>query len=396
MYIIKPFIGLEAEGRICFRLALEAYLNLAQIRWADLVVFCRNVEPRYHYILDYILEQKLPFIYDIDDNLFLVPEQVEDGEYYRQPERIAQLEKYLRSASLVRVYSRPLREQAQRYNPEVRQVDPVLDWKLIHTVEKTTQDRTVRLVYATSRKDDYLFPIFTDSLRRLLREYPDKTEMHFLGFQPSGFQGFANVHYSKFNPNYDQFMRRFSSMGFDIGLAPMLDDDFHRSKTNTKFREYGACGIAGIYSKVDLYASCVKDGETGLLVENQPDDWYQAMVRLVEDLRLRACIGSAARGEIQRLYSQERFQEVWWQQIKDVLENPGYRENGVSENLVRLQSKIDPETQSVPSILTIWYTKLLRGLQLLRAGNLRRSVTNGRVHLSNLWWLFKINYLRRV
>jgi len=191
-------------------------------------------------------------------------------------------------------------------------------------------------------------------------------------------------------------MRQFSSTGFDIGLAPMLDDDFHRSKTNTKFREYGACGIAGIYSNVALYASFVKDGETGLLAENRPEAWYHAMVRLVNDPELRARIGGSARREIQHLYSQERFQAVWWQQIKGVLENPPLREAGLSENQVRLQPETGPALQTAPSTLVIWSTKLRRGLQLLKAGNIRRSMINSRVHITNLWWLFKINRLKRL
>src|SRR5690606_35122112 len=130
----------------------------------------------------------------------------------------------LQSASLVRVYSQLLQERVRTLNPNVCQVTPALDWGVVRSSARSAQDR-VKIVYATSRRDDYLFPIFTEALRRLMRTYPDQVEMHFWGFQPAGFRRVPNVYTRRFDPNYNAFMRRFSSAGFDIGLAPMLDDD---------------------------------------------------------------------------------------------------------------------------------------------------------------------------
>src|SRR5512141_325899 len=108
MYIIKPFLGLEAQGRIETRIELETYFDVHRLRWADMVVFCRNVEPRYSYILDAVLQRNIPYVYDIDDNLFAVPQAITDGEYYRAPERTALLTRYLQHATLVRTYSQLL------------------------------------------------------------------------------------------------------------------------------------------------------------------------------------------------------------------------------------------------------------------------------------------------
>jgi len=397
IYIVKPFLRLQAEGQIRLRVALEAYLNSNVVTWSDLIVFCRNVEPRYGYILDLVRSRGIPYIYDIDDNLFEVPDQVSDGDYYRAPERLALLTEYLRHASLVRVYSRALKERFLPLNANTVQVRPTLDWSLISpSCPKKASDR-VKIVYATSRRDDYLFPIFTDALQRILQDYSERAEMHFWGFQPAGFQNMPNVYFHKFEWNYDQFMRRFSNAGFDIGLAPMLDDSFHRAKTNTKFREYGACGIAGIYSRASLYTECVSDGETGLLVENEPAAWHQAMQTLIEDIGLRERIRQSAREQVKKLYSQEQFQQEWLQLIERVLDQSRKQSGmGAPRALEARRVKANLPKRAVPSNLGIWREKLGRGIELMKGGEFQRSIFNSRVHMNNLWWLFKVNVLKHL
>ena len=194
------------------------------------------------------------------------------------------LTEYLSTASLVRVYSRPLLARAKLLNSQVEMVASAVDLRQVRHPPKPPGGPT-KLVYATSRLDDSLGRIFLPALRRLMEEEGSRIEAHFWGPRPPaelpGVRHHALVH------DYDRFLRCFSAAGFDIGLAPLADDLFHRSKTNTKFREYGACSIAGVYSNVEVYAHCVRHGETGLLVANDAEAWYRALRQLVGDAPLR-------------------------------------------------------------------------------------------------------------
>jgi glycosyltransferase involved in cell wall biosynthesis len=178
----------------------------------------------------------------------------------------------------------------------------------------------IKLIYATSRLDDSLAEIFLPALRRLLDESGPRVEVHFWGPRPP--RGLPGVRHHAVIHNYDRYLRRFSAAGFEIGLAPLADDIFHRSKTNTKFREYGACRIAGIYSNVDIYSDCVRHGETGLLVPNTADDWHRAMRRLVDDVELRRRIQRQARAAVEANYSQQRFEEKFHKQIQRLANAP--------------------------------------------------------------------------
>jgi glycosyltransferase involved in cell wall biosynthesis len=319
-----------------------------------------------------------------------------DGLYYRAPERTALLTRYLRLANLVRVYSPALLEKIRPLNEQTLQVPAVLDWRLIGPRREASGDK-VKIVYTTSRRDDHLFPIFTPALQRVMQEYAGRVEAHFLGFQPAEFQGKAGIYYRKYSPNYDRYLRGFSQAGYDIGLAPMIDDDFHRAKTNNKFREYAASGIAGIYSDVSLYSAWVEDGKSGLLVENRPEAWYAAMVRLIEDASLRRRISQIAHDRVHELYSEEQFEQQWFNQIQTVLNQPALRVIEPERPVVSVtEAPVAHKSEIAPSRLKIWQAMLHRGVSLLRGGELRRSLFNLRFHLENLWWLFKINRFKRL
>jgi hypothetical protein len=121
--------------------------------------------------------------------------------------------------------------------------------------------------------------------------------------------------------DYDRFLRRFSQAQFDIGLAPMKDDLFHRSKTNNKFREYGACGIAGVYSDVEVYSGCVQNETTGLLVANDSEAWYRAIAHLIEDPELRQRLKDQSRDYVRLHYSQEQFELISREMIQQITRN---------------------------------------------------------------------------
>jgi hypothetical protein len=319
--VIKPFIELHRGRYISTKIALEAFTDQRDLEQADLVVFCRNTEPTYRHILEFVLRRGIPYIYDLDDNFFDIPGSSPIARYHRAPEQLALLNRYVTHASLVRVYSNALFEKVQTLNPSVQKVVGPLDLRLIPKKVPDSDRRRTRLVYATSRRsDDDFEDVYLPPVVRVLQEYHGRVEMHFWGHQPSRLRGCDGVYYHSPIADYDRFLRTFAKSAYDIGLAPLHDDIFCRSKSNNKFREYGGCDIAGVYSKVDVYTDCVEDGETGLLVPNSPEAWYSAIVQLIEDDDLRKKIGRQARNYVCTHYSQRKFERVWYDQIRGVLD----------------------------------------------------------------------------
>jgi hypothetical protein len=314
--VVKPLVAMHDAGRVRAHITLESMAQPRDVEEADLVVFCRNVRPDRAGLLRAALAAGVPVLYDLDDNFFEIPPDSAAGRLFSQPDQLAMLTEYLSSASLVRVYSKPLLARAGLLNPRVEMVASGVDLQQIRPPVHSPAG-AVKMIYATSRLDDSLGRIFLPALRRLMDEEGHRVEVFFWGPRPPaelpGVRHHAVVH------DYDRFLRRFSAAGFEIGLAPLADDVFHRSKTNTKFREYGACGIAGVYSDVEVYSDCVRHGQTGLLVANDTEAWYRALRQLVDDAPLRSAIQRQARLEVEEHYSQERFEAVFLHQIEQLV-----------------------------------------------------------------------------
>jgi len=317
--VVKPLIVLHQQSRIVLDVQLERSVSRRRVALADVVVFCRNCEPRYASALDTVMAAAKPYIYVLDDDLFNLPASSEVAAYHHDPLVRRQLEEYVAGAQLVTVFSKTLAKKARFLNPRVETVAGSVDFRLLSRPHPRSSDEPLRIVYATSRRKDDLAQLFAYDLLRLLdRQYP-KVEAHVWGCRIPELANHPNVRFVDFIPDYDRYLRRFSRCGFDIGLAPLLDDNFHRSKTNNKYREYGACRIAGIYSDVDVYTRCVQHEVNGLIVSNTPGAWHDAMLRLIEDEPLRERIRGHAFRDVRERYSLESAQDTWWRQIESVL-----------------------------------------------------------------------------
>lgn len=395
--VLKPLVRLHRARRIQARITLEYLPCRRKLGWADVVVFCRNFEPPYAYLIDLLMSRNIPFIYDLDDNFFEIPLN-QDGRYYRNPERLATLTRFLKSAELVRVYSEPLREKAATLNQKVEKVLGPIDWSLISSPKKHPDTQIVKIVYATSRFHDDLYMAFLPALHRVLMEYPERVEAHFWGVKPPPSVKSPGFFCHPIISSYDGFMREFSRSGYDIGLAPLPNDIFHRSKTNNKFREYGACRIAGIYSNTEVYSSCVTDGESGLLVSDEPHSWYTAMKRLIEDPPLRERIKDQAEAYVRTHYSEEGFENVWMTQILEVLkEKEGHRP--LSRPMVEIRpSEVNSKetsgnTQTVePRTRGYLRWQFQRFFGYLRQYGPEDAFTLLRVHLYGYWLILKLRF----
>jgi hypothetical protein len=315
--IIAPLQKLSQDNFVELRVILPHMYNKSKLNNIDLVVFCRNGNINELDMLSDIINKNIKYIYELDDNFFRIPLNAEIGRYYRHPLRIDTLKKFISNASLVRVYSDILRKDVSKLNSNVVKNNIYFDSSLVNNIKKNRKDK-IRIVYATSRMADNQQQIFEIALKKIAIKYHNKVEVFFWGAKPSNkeLNKLHNVQYLAPIYNYEKFIKAFYKMNFDIGLAPIFEGKFYNSKTNNKYREYGGCGIAGVYSNEKLYTSCVKHECNGLIADNSKNGWYEALERLVLDKNLRENIVKNARKDIRANYSFDSFCNTWEQDIE--------------------------------------------------------------------------------
>lgn len=107
----------------------------------------------------------------------------------------------------------------------------------------------------------------------------------------------------------------YTELNFDIGLAPLEDTPFTRSKSNIKWQEYSLKSIPTIASNIGPYKDTINHGSDGYLVENTYESWYKALKLLVENVSLRKKIGAKAKDIVIKQHSIENN----WNKIKEGL-----------------------------------------------------------------------------
>ena len=314
--VAKPLMRLVEDGAIDLDLTAHTIVRRRQIERADVLVMSHTIDPAHVWILDCARQSGTPLVYDIDENLLEPPADVPGLDFHRAPARQAAVRQALAQAAVVRTYSPALQRYLHAYNTNVVRSDGPIDWRLVPEVAPVRRTDRVRIVYATSRqRQDSIGAVVVDPLRNVLDAHPH-VDVTIWGPRFAGLDGHPRVEHREFVRDYDRYFEQFARDGFDIGLAPMPGAAFYQSKTATKFREYAACRIAGIYADVEIYRDCVVDGETGLLVQGGDRNWIAVMDRLVRDAPLRARIQARAERSARERYSAERIGRDWLSHIR--------------------------------------------------------------------------------
>ncbi len=95
----------------------------------------------------------------------------------------------------------------------------------------------------------------------------------------------------------------------DIGIAPLEDTPFNRSRSDVKFLEYAVHGVVPVVQATGPYLLSVQHGRTGFLYRSR-EELFSTLDLLVSDYRLRTRISNAAREYVLRERNQlERGRE---------------------------------------------------------------------------------------
>ncbi|WP_434655353.1 glycosyltransferase [Pseudomonas sp. R3-56] len=258
----------------------------------DLVIITRYGQPFGAQIVDYFKAKKIPTIYHIDDNLLEIPASLGVEVLERQgAQDIIDARRYLLAhCDLIYASTSHLAGLLIQLFPD-RPVyhgmyAPYIGDRLPIT-RKARPYQTVGYMGSKGHQED--LNLVVPALERLLDERPD---LHFEVFgtiqMPPRLERFGDrIKSHKVNKAYSEFLSVLASLNWDIGLAPLVNEEFNLCKAPTKFIEYTAAGIPVIASNIPVYSKVIpSDG--GMLVDET--GWYDALVSSLDskDFRTQA------------------------------------------------------------------------------------------------------------
>ncbi|WP_298438394.1 glycosyltransferase [Geobacter sp.] len=282
----------------------QAGVNTALIAWADLIIVQRffpmaNTAP----LLERILAAGKPVIYETDDLLVEVPatNPHQRGADAARPFIFDLIAK----AAAVTVSTEEMKRAFAPHHRRIHVLPNLLDDRLWSApLPVKAAGAPVVIGYAGTPDHRADLALLEEVLERIAAKYGSRVAFRFMGCDTERIKGLPGFSAISFEPGYGNYARAIQQAGIDIGLVPLADNRFNRCKSNIKWLEYSACGIAGIYADLPPYRSCVREGETGLLVAGyDADAWVAALESLIDNPDRRHAMAVAARTEVLANYT---------------------------------------------------------------------------------------------
>lgn len=300
-----PMRRMHARGEVNVATVSQKFVNdsgkgcwesWSDIFKPDVVIMTRYGEPFGSEIINFFKGKKIPIIYHIDDDLLDLPESLGDEIRSRQGALVEARSYLLSNSDLVYSSTSHLAKILKTRFPHTRithghMYAPYLR-DLIKFKKKDdslqADDYTEIIGYMGSKGHQEDLELVVPALERLLKERPNlRFEVFGTIKMPDRLKKFTlQVKSHSVQTSYIGFLSELSSLGWDIGLAPLVDEPFNLCKAPTKYIEYTASRIPSILSNLPVYSDIVpKNG--GVLVDN---DWYQAIKKVLDSKADRLAI----------------------------------------------------------------------------------------------------------
>lgn len=239
---------------------------------------------------------------------------MDDGVFLRYPEKF---EKLLEMSDLVVAGNELLRQWATAAGRPAVVIPTCIDTDLYRPADNAAAKGSGQSVIGwmgTSGNIAYLRAL-EQPLRQLARNYDFQFQVIATdrGILDELRLDGVNVVFRKWSPETEAT----DILDFDIGVMPLVDDQWSKYKCGLKLLQYMAVGIPGVASPVGVNRDIVNEGENGFLADS-PETWEAALGTLLGDSSLRQRLGTNARRTVEQHYSVAANLPKWLAAIEGV------------------------------------------------------------------------------
>jgi len=279
-----PYFGL---------VALKRLIGLTMIGADDIVFLQKEILPQaYPFIEDLIKRLNRKLVFDFDDAIFLTPPKRRSFLYNFRYEN--SIPKILAMSDYVIAGNEYLKRYALRFNPKVEVVPTSIDTEKYFVSKREKKDK-INIGWIGSKTTIFYLNRLKNLFRKLAKNHHICVTVIGTGsYRIDGVETIARPWRLETEVSDLQC--------FDIGVAPLINDEWALGKSGCKVIQYMGTGIPVVASRVGIHTEIINDGVNGFLADSD-EEWVEKLSQLIENEALRQKFGAMGRRTIEERYS---------------------------------------------------------------------------------------------
>lgn len=241
----------------------------------------------------------IPVLAEIDDHMLSTAEYNPASAFYAPGTDFRRLAvEQFASADAMIVSTPYLREVYSELNENIRVVPNSINFKLWDAHPRKKFKDQVRIGWAGGASHSEDLRIIEPVIHKVLEQNANARFVFVHGI-PDFLRNIKRVEcVSKFS-RIDKYPKFLAGQGFDIGVAPLVDNAFNRGKSNLRFLEYGAMRVPCVASDVGHFKETVNTNSDGLLCKDEKE-WIDSLNHLIRNKDERKRLGNGAYNRIRK------------------------------------------------------------------------------------------------
>lgn len=275
----------------------KRFLLLFQLGKYDFVFIHREAShigpPIFEWLIAKVFRKKV--IYDFDDAIWLPNYSSHNASFHRL-KYYKKVNSSMKWAYKISAGNRYLGEYARQYNDNIVILPTTIDTENYHNQVKKHDSSQKPVIgwTGTLTTSKYIGDILA-ALQRLEEKYEFEFCMISNEIPDYSLKSLVFKRWQKETEIKDL-------LRFDVGVMPLVDDQWAKGKCGFKALQYMALGIPPVVSPVGVNTDIVQDGENGLICLTE-EEWYTALEKLLQSPDLRKELGQQAHQTILDRYS---------------------------------------------------------------------------------------------
>lgn len=277
------------------------------VDWADIVVVQRVVGGGIKHMIHYCHMKGKKVVFEVDDNIWCFPDSPEykDTAAKKVPASTTDI---INSCDAVTVSTQAIEDSVKRESKtpvflvpnaldfsqwkrmDIRHEHFLVGWAGGHYHVQDLEMIVPGLKEVVTRNKKTTLVFLGCCPMQLLTDHPDRVFM----------QEFVSI---------EVFPKTMSVMKFDIGLAPLYQTEFAKSRSNIRLLQYSALQIPSVVSNFGEYGKMVDNGFPAVSVNN--GNWADAIQGLIDNPEKRLEVGQKAHEFATSRYDIRRNVHSW-------------------------------------------------------------------------------------